>query len=147
PATRLIRSTFNYMKESHQDGPTSADVTTRADVPSADTATAAPAKSANAKGRGRTLRTPFRRRRGDAAEAQTSIEGAVQPDAAAQEVPAAPKPSSRAPKTAKGRSPRARTQAGQGAEKRTGQANPGGEKEVEKALAYLDGAARMEQRL
>jgi len=78
-------------------------------------------KAAANRGRGRKLRTPFRRRRGDAAEA------GAQPEAAAA---AAAPPAARAT-----RPPRAKS------------AGAGAEKEADNALAYLDKAARMEQRL
>ncbi|WP_397475746.1 pseudouridine synthase [Pusillimonas sp.] len=78
-------------------------------------------KPGAARGRGRKLRTPFRRRRGDAAEAS-----AEQPAAEA------------APQEA---SPGARPARTRGASK------AGAEKEADKALAYLDKEAKMEQRL
>ncbi len=77
-------------------------------------ATREPAAEGEARGRGRKLRTPFRRRRGDAA--------------AAEQAP-----------TTEGQAPEA-SQADT-ADTR------GGEQEAEQALAYLDTADRMEQRL
>lgn len=84
-------------------------------------ASAPEGKPVAARGRGRKLRTPFRRRRGDATES-----AAEQPVADA------------APKEAGSASRPARSRAASKA---------GTEKEAEKALAYLEKEARMEQRL
>jgi pseudouridine synthase len=78
------------------------------------------AGAAGNRGRGRKLRTPFRRRRGDAAAGDAVAGG----DAGA----AAP-----APQRATAPVPEA--------------TSPGSEREAEQALAYLDKSARMEQRL
>lgn len=83
-------------------------------------------KSGNGQGRGRKLRTPFRRRRGDAATEAPAGE-AVQ---AASSKPKAPA----------GRSPRSSGQSG-------GQSGAAAEKEADKALAYLEKQAKIEQRL
>ena len=82
------------------------------------------AKPGAARGRGRKLRTPFRRRRGDAVEATAEQQPAVD---------AAPAEAGQAVRPARSR----------GASK----AGAGGEKEADKALAYLDKQAKMEQRL
>lgn len=93
-----------------------------------DTATAGDGKAAANRGRGRKLRTPFRRRRGDAAEggAGEAMPAAQEPSPAA----ASPRPS-RAPSRARG--------AGAGGVEK--------EKETAQALAYLDKADKIEQRL
>ncbi|SEI95084.1 23S rRNA pseudouridine(2605) synthase RluB [Achromobacter sp. NFACC18-2] len=96
------------------DTPRSDDAVAGAQPESSATREPAVEGDAGARGRGRKLRTPFRRRRGDAAAEQApGAEG----QAAA---PAAPAES---------------------ADSR------GGEQEAEQALAYLDTADRMEQRL
>ena len=71
-----------------------------------------PAVEGEARGRGRKLRTPFRRRRGDAAAAEQAPAGETAASAQADSAD-----------------------------------NRGGEQEAEQALAYLDMADRMEQRL
>lgn len=71
-----------------------------------------PAVEGEARGRGRKLRTPFRRRRGDAAAAEQAPAGETAASAQADSAD-----------------------------------NRGGEQEAEQALAYLDTADRMEQRL
>ena len=90
-------------------------------TPGPDATGAAEGKPGAGRGRGRKLRTPFRRRRGDAA-AEAAAQGAEAP---------APEPASPAP----------RAQRSRGASKAVV------EKETEQALAYLDKAAKMEQRL
>lgn len=115
------------------------------------------AKAAAPRGRGRKLRTPFRRRRGDA-QADASAE-AGQADMPAEQVTQlqAAEPGD-APKPA--RNPRRRkpavadaSDAGQATESRPrGRSprrveSPENEKETEQALSYLDNAAQMSQRL
>ncbi|MEO6984470.1 MAG: pseudouridine synthase [Paralcaligenes sp.] len=90
---------------------------------------AADAKPGVPRGRGRKLRTPFRRRRGDAMGDAPSPE-AVQPTAPpVGDVQAKP----RGPRVARTRTPRAE--------------NPSHEKEADQALAYLDRSEKMAQRL
>ncbi|TFL09355.1 rRNA pseudouridine synthase [Pusillimonas caeni] len=102
--------------------PTAADTESPANQGSEAGASAqAEGKTGSARGRGRKLRTPFRRRRGDAVN-EAAAEGAS--EAPAPEASPAP------------RAPRAR-----------GASKAGAEKEAEHALAYLDKAAKMEQRL
>lgn len=88
---------------------------TQVPAPQGDGEGAAPGN----RGRGRKLRTPFRRRRGDASEGSAAAPAAARGDADAY--PA--------------------QEADGGADSR------GGEREAEQALSYLDSAARMEQRL
>lgn len=83
---------------------------------------AAEGKPGSQRGRGRKLRTPFRRRRGDAA---ASAAGSAPETAQEPSVPAA-------------RKPRARKAAVR---------DNGSEKEADQALAYLANEARLEQRL
>jgi len=111
--------------------------------------TKAEGKTGSGRGRGRKLRTPFRRRRGDAVSetsAGNPTESAVTDQAAggpaavkAAGAPAAGKaagaPAGRRP-AAPARQPRKRGSGGAAAEK-----------EAENALSYLDKEARMEQRL
>jgi len=120
------------------------------------------AKPATPRGRGRKLRTPFRRRRGDA-----QAEG-VSAEAAPAEAPVAPegeggalpghsaakparttrrrKPAAAAVETAPGQeaaeAPRAKARAG-----KRGAHGADSEKEADQALAYLDSAAPIAQRL
>lgn len=84
-------------------------------------------KAAAGRGKGRKLRTPFRRRRGDAAAEGAPVDARSDADESAvpQQVTASPK-----------RQPRARAQGGAAAEK-----------EADKALAYLEKQAKIEQRL
>ncbi|WP_132586220.1 pseudouridine synthase [Paralcaligenes ureilyticus] len=86
-------------------------------------------KPAAPRGRGRKLRTPFRRRRGDAMGETPAPEAATQVAAPITDVPAKP----RGPRVARARPPRAE--------------NPGHEKEADQALAYLDRSEKMAQRL
>ncbi|MFD4837842.1 pseudouridine synthase [Achromobacter sp. NPDC058515] len=96
------------------DNPRSDDTVSNGQPESAAREPAAEGE-AGARGRGRKLRTPFRRRRGDAAAEQA-------PAAEGQPAPAAAAPVESAD-------------------------SRGGEQEAEQALAYLDTADRMEQRL
>lgn len=93
-------------------------------VDTPETAAATDGKAASGSGRGRKLRTPFRRRRGDAAEGGAS--GAGQASSAPKEP--GPAASSRPARTR-----------GAGAGR--------GEKETEQALAYLEKTEKIEQRL
>lgn len=96
------------------DNPRSDDTVSNGQPESSAAREPAAEGEAGARGRGRKLRTPFRRRRGDAAEQAPAAEGQAEPaDAAPVE----------------------------SADSR------GGEQEAEQALAYLDTADRMEQRL
>ncbi|ANN80345.1 23S rRNA pseudouridine(2605) synthase RluB [Bordetella flabilis] len=78
------------------------------------------AGAAGNRGRGRKLRTPFRRRRGDAATGDAVAGGDAGAAAPAPQRAAAPVPDA---------------------------TSPGSEREAEQALAYLEKSARMEQRL
>lgn len=118
-------------------------------IQGADQTGAAPEADARQKGKGRKLRTPFRRRRADAV-----VEKTEQPEVAA-EVSAAPvKKAQPRPR----RAPGARGPGGKGG--RTPQARPERQEQVgspftaaqdeqdaDQALAYLDGTARLEQKL
>lgn len=119
-------------------------------------------KPAAARGHGRKLRTPFRRRRGDAvAESagagDTLASEQAHPEKAAEasSEASAPKPRSpRKPGAAAGRSRKPRPQAGADDTKGRGapkgpaaEKNHGNEKEADQALAYLDKEAKIEQRL
>ena len=130
------------------------------------TADAHPADTANtpAKGRGRKLRTPFRRRRGDETNAgQASVqatENSATPETAAPagdlDAPVASKPRSRKPRTtapkaagaAKTSAPRTKGPR-QGGKPRSSDAVPHNEDsaDADQALAYLDKAQKIEQRL
>ncbi|MDS1142122.1 pseudouridine synthase [Pusillimonas sp. SM2304] len=119
-------------------------------------------KAAAPRGRGRKLRTPFRRRRGDA-QPDAPADEAAQPVAQAADADAGPAAAPRA--AAKpARNPRRRKTAGADApavEKKTGEGQGGkargqsprhvesleSEKEAEQALTYLDSAAPISQRL
>lgn len=184
------------MKDAHQDGSLPSDV---ASVPEQHIASPeGGASSAAPRGRGRTLRTPFRRRRGDAADAQAPVQAGAEPVTEADR-PKSEKTKStkqgRSSSQSKGRAASGRTSRSRpaahstapvvqvdegvvgeadllaqgetsseagvntGASKRSsgaGRTNvgrgsrargAGGEKDADKALAYLDGAARLEQRL
>lgn len=95
-------------------------------------------KSANARGRGRKLRTPFRRRRGDAAVDAPATAAA----AAAASPPAPESPPARAPRT-----PRAPRAAKPRTEKQPRAQDGASDKDAHEALAYLDTAAKSAQRL
>lgn len=97
------------------DNPRSDDTVSNGQPESSAAREPAAEGEAGARGRGRKLRTPFRRRRGDAAAEQAPAAEGQQSAAAAAPVES---PDSR-----------------------------GGEQEAEQALAYLDSADRMEQRL
>ncbi|TAL89038.1 MAG: pseudouridine synthase [Candidimonas sp.] len=84
-------------------------------------------KPAAPRGRGRKLRTPFRRRRGDAMGEAPAAEAATQAAAPATDAPAKPRGPARV------RAPRAE--------------NSSHEKEADQALAYLDRSEKMAQRL
>lgn len=94
------------------------------------------------KPRGRKLRTPFRRRRGDAVDAASPAPAGTASDAPADAAPAdqsAEAVAARPAKTPAPRTPRARKTA------RTD--NAAGDKEADNALAYLDKSAKLSQRL
>lgn len=138
-------------------------------APSAKSGTSGPAaadgKPAAARGHGRKLRTPFRRRRGDAIaesaeggalDASASVRAQAESMAEAPAGASAPKP--RAPRkqgVTATRARKPRPQAGADDSKgRSVQKGPavdkgqqGNEKEADQALAYLDKAAKIEQRL
>ena len=128
-------------------------------------ADAQPADSgaAPAKGRGRKLRTPFRRRRGDeaGAESVTASAGADMPPAvekvAVAEAPAQAakgggrtrKPRSAAPRSTEPRAAAAKPRGGRGAAKAKSSevAEIDNGADADQALAYLDKAQKIEQRL
>ncbi|MGB6103920.1 MAG: pseudouridine synthase, partial [Pusillimonas sp.] len=124
------------------------------------------AKTASPRGRGRKLRTPFRRRRGDAqadaapdTEAQSSPQAGPAGDAQAEPSSAAPKPA----RNSRRRKPAADAGAAiegavvEGAKDTAGgrprgrgarrAESPESDKDTEQALAYLDSAAPISQRL
>lgn len=103
---------------------------------------ASDSKSANARGRGRKLRTPFRRRRGDAAtDTSATASSAASPPASesvpvrAPRAPRAPKPRTAKPRTEKPRTENPRTD------------DAANDKDAHEALAYLDTAEKSAQRL
>ncbi|NYT59120.1 rRNA pseudouridine synthase [Alcaligenaceae bacterium] len=122
------------------------------------------AKAAAPRGRGRKLRTPFRRRRGDESAADVPVDvaaqAAVQPDAdgsapaqgQADEVTAAAKPR-RNPRRRKAPAAESSEAAPAAAAKPARERRPRAEKnaeseqEAEQALAYLDNTAQISQRL
>src|SRR5690606_21485140 len=117
-------------------------------IQGADQTGAAPEAEARQKGKGRKLRTPFRRRRADAV-----IEKAEQPEVPA-EVGAVPpkKAQSRSRRTpgarvsgARGRTPQSRTERQEPVSSPFTAAQD--ERDADQALAYLDGTARLEQKL
>jgi len=97
----------------------------------------APTEGASSR-RGRKLRTPFRRRRGDVAESEAAAEPGTEP--AAAPAPQASKAQAKPKRTRKPRNQPA-------AQEAQGAPDPGSEKELETALSYLDQSARLEQRL
>ncbi|WP_460873254.1 pseudouridine synthase [Paralcaligenes ginsengisoli] len=100
---------------------------------------ASEAKSAAPRGRGRKLRTPFRRRRGDATAENSDARPEVEASAANNsDAPVEPR-------TPRARKPRAEPR--KKAEAKPHVENPGNEKEAEQALAYLDKTEKMDQRL
>jgi 23S rRNA pseudouridine2605 synthase len=117
-------------------------------IQGADQTGAAPEADARQKGKGRKLRTPFRRRRADAV-----VEKTEQPEVTA-EVSVAPAkktqprprraPGARAP-GGKGRAPQARPERQEQASSPFTAAQD--EQDADQALAYLDGTARLEQKL
>lgn len=117
-------------------------------IQGADQTGAAPEADARQKGKGRKLRTPFRRRRADAV-----VEKTEQPEVTA-EVSAAPAkkaqprprraPGARAP-GGKGRTPQARPERQEQASSPFTAAQD--EQDADQVLAYLDGTARLEQKL
>jgi 23S rRNA pseudouridine2605 synthase len=109
-----------FMEDATPAGPGNSNETDRGAGQSVATSDADGAAGGN-RGRGRKLRTPFRRRRGDA----TSADGVPSGDAGAS-TPAGPQ---------RAAGPDAHA------------ASPGSEREAEQALAYLEKSERMEQRL
>lgn len=97
------------------------------------------AKPSAGRGKGRKLRTPFRRRRGDAAEtAGQAVDTAVAAEPATQGADAS---AAGAPATVRAGGKASRPARTRNASK------AGAEKEAEQALSYLEKEARMEQRL
>ena len=187
------------MTETNQENAPINDVATsgRSEDAGAADGSASDAKTGSARGRGRKLRTPFRRRRGDAV-VDVASEGSADVAASAVAPEAGEKPAAPTPRPRKPRVQKAKVQAegsdqavqvagaesaqndgrdsapaqgrkqgsrqgprqgqGQGRAKRPaqerdqdqdrGQAQAqGNEKDAEQALAYLDKAAKIEQRL
>jgi len=117
-------------------------------IQGADQTGAAPEADARQKGKGRKLRTPFRRRRADAVvekteQSEVTAEVSVAPAKKAQPRPRRA-PGARAP-GGKGRTPQARPERQEQVSSPFTAAQD--ERDADQALAYLDGTARLEQKL
>ncbi len=147
----------NEMRSNRSNDYDNDSVTRVITIQGADETTAAPDGEGRQKGKGRKLRTPFRRRRADAvtdkavqavpAEAPVEIEAAE--DVSAKKGPARPRRTqNRAPNArtvgSKARTPRKRTVQNEQASPFTAAQD---EQDADQALAYLDGTARLEQKL
>src|SRR5690606_26435216 len=115
-------------------------------IQGADQTGAAPEADARQKGKGRKLRTPFRRRRADAV-----VEKTEQPEVVA-EASAAPPAKKAQPRPRRAAGARASGGKGRAPQARQAQASSPftaaqDEQDADQALAYLDGTARLEQKL
>lgn len=118
-------------------------------IQGADETSAAPDADPRQKGKGRKLRTPFRRRRADAVVEKTEqpAEAGPQAEAAAPKAKTPGRPRRTPATRTAGGKPRASQQRQSGGEVVSPFTPAQDEQDADRALAYLDGTARLEQKL
>ncbi len=143
----------NEMRSSRSNEYDNDSVTRVITIQGADETNASPDAEGRQKGKGRKLRTPFRRRRADAVVEKTEqtaapVEVAVAAEAPRKKGPARPRrsPNGRAP-GGKGRAQQARGTHQEQAKPVSPFTPAQDEQDADQALAYLDGTARLEQKL